>query len=136
MSEANILDTILEGLGYARQPIYEAHDKTLSKFVYNFDPAIITHINSVFSTLSQLGVGPSEGFSIDPSVQSKWSDFVGDDKTLLMVQSYMIAKVRLLFDPPQNSFGISALEKMCSEYEWRLNVQAENRKDDNVIFRP
>lgn len=30
-----------------------------------FDLDIITHINSVFATLQQLGVGPVEGFMID-----------------------------------------------------------------------
>lgn len=31
----------------------------------HFDPDIILHINSVFSVLTQLGVGPDEGFSIE-----------------------------------------------------------------------
>ena len=41
----------------------------------HFDPDLIMHINSVFSILTQLGVGPSEGFSIvdDGAV---WSDFI------------------------------------------------------------
>ena len=30
----------------------------------HFDSDLIMHINSVFSILTQLGVGPSEGFSI------------------------------------------------------------------------
>ena len=30
-----------------------------------FDSDIIMHINSVFTTLTQLGVGPSEGFFIE-----------------------------------------------------------------------
>ena len=30
----------------------------------HFDPDIIIHINSVFSILTQMGVGPANGFSI------------------------------------------------------------------------
>ena len=30
-----------------------------------FDEEIISHINTVFGTLQQLGVGPVEGFEID-----------------------------------------------------------------------
>ena len=31
----------------------------------HFDPDLIMHINSVFTILTQLGVGPSEGFRIE-----------------------------------------------------------------------
>ena len=36
----------------------------LTKEYTVFDPAIIIHINTVFMTLNQLGVGPAEGFRI------------------------------------------------------------------------
>lgn len=90
-----------------------------------FDPDIIMHINSVFFTLNQLGVGPSEGFAISGSDET-WDAFLGSDLRLNAVKSYVYIKVRLLFDPPANSFGISALEKQATEYEWRLNVHVEN----------
>lgn len=41
----------------------------------HFDPDIIMHINSAFSVLTQLGVGPPEGFkfpSHDMFMQSLW----------------------------------------------------------------
>lgn len=90
----------------------------------NFDVDIIIHINSVFSVLAQLGVGPSEGFSIDDS-SSTWADFIpSEDKRLNMVKSYMYAKVRLMFDPPSGSHK-DALENVCNEMEFRLNVQVD-----------
>ena len=46
-----------------------------------FDPDIIMHINSVFMILTQLGVGPAEGFSIEDDT-SVWSDFIQDIKKL------------------------------------------------------
>ena len=36
-----------------------------------FDSDIIMHINSVFATLTQLGVGPEKGFSINDESE-KW----------------------------------------------------------------
>ena len=40
-----------------------------------FDPDIIMHINSVFMVLTQLGVGPAEGFSIEDDT-AVWTDFI------------------------------------------------------------
>lgn len=92
-----------------------------------FDVDIIMHINSVFMTLQQLGVGPSEGFSISDHM-STWKDYLGDSTNLEAVKSYIGLKVRLLFDPPLSSSVIECMKQLASEYEWRLNVQVENDK--------
>lgn len=92
-----------------------------------FDVDIIIHINSVFTTLTQLGVGPSEGFYIEDK-DSEWQEFIQDQNKLQAVKSYMYLKVRLLFDP--SSLGASTLaayERQIQELEWRLNVIAENK---------
>lgn len=87
-----------------------------------FDPQIILHINTVLSTLNQLGVGPDEGFVIESSDET-WEDFIGEDLNKYnMVKTYMYLKVRLVFDPPQNSFIVKSFEDQCKELEWRLNV--------------
>ena len=91
----------------------------------HFDPDIIMHINSVFMILSQLGVGPVERFSISDST-STWDEFVTDSQNLEAIKSYMHMKVKLLFDPPQSSAVIEAMNRMISEFEWRLNVAAES----------
>lgn len=88
-----------------------------------FDIDIIIHINSVFSVLSQMGIGPSECFYIDDSL-TEWPDFITDSNYNL-IKSYMYLKVRMLFDPPVNSFMISAMEKQIQEYEWRLSTFRE-----------
>lgn len=93
----------------------------------SFDSEIITHINSVFFELSQLGVGPPEGFSIHDS-STTWGEYVKENENLNALKSYMVIRVRLLFDPPQNSFTIASLKEQAKEYEWRLNVQAESSK--------
>ena len=90
-----------------------------------FDPDIIMHINSVFMVLTQLGVGPSEGFSIEDDA-SIWSDFIQDADKIEAVKSYIYLKVKLLFDPPLSSAVIDSTNRLISELEWRLNVAAES----------
>lgn len=86
-----------------------------------FDPEIIIHINSVFSILTQLGVGSDEGFSIKDSTAS-WSDYIPEGKAVEDIKTYVYLKVRLIFDPPQSSAAIEAMKQLASEFEWRINV--------------
>ena len=90
-----------------------------------FDPDIIMHINSVFMVLTQLGVGPSECFSIEDDT-SVWSDFIQDTNKIEAVKSYIYLKVKLLFDPPLSSAVIDSTNRLINELEWRLNVVAES----------
>lgn len=90
----------------------------------HFDSEIIIHINSVLATLTQLGVGPSKGFVVKDQL-ARWVDFVGDTEKMEHVKSYLYLKVRLLFDPPTNSFTIEAIERLAKEFEWRLHAEAE-----------
>jgi hypothetical protein len=91
-----------------------------------FDLAVITHINSAFSILTQLGVGPSEGFMIEDD-KAVWDDFIilSDDLSYNSVKSYIYLKTRLLFDPPTTSFHLEAMNRQIEEMEWRLNVNRE-----------
>lgn len=89
-----------------------------------FDDDIIMHINSVFLNLTQLGVGPSEGFLIEDDTAT-WDDFIGDSNQLQAVKSYVYLKVKLLFDPPLSSSVTESMNRMISELEWRLNVAVE-----------
>lgn len=90
-----------------------------------FDLDIITHINTAFSTLTQLGVGPDNGFMIEDA-EAVWGDFIVEtDHEYNSVKSYVFLKVRQLFDPPQTSYLISAMEKQIQELEWRLNTHRE-----------
>lgn len=95
-----------------------------------FDSDIIMHINSVFMILNQLGIGPTNGFTISDDY-ALWSDFIPDGQNLELVKSYMYMKVRLMFDPPSSSAVLSAMEKTISEFEWRLNVQSETKTEEN-----
>lgn len=91
----------------------------------SFDDDLIMHINSTFMILNQLGVGNS-GFMITDTT-SKWSDFLGaaDLPFLSATKTYVYDSVKLIFDPPANSFLVNAIEKRMKEYEWRLNAQSD-----------
>lgn len=91
-----------------------------------FDADIIMHINSVFTTLTQLGVGPSTGFYIEDSI-AEWTDFIPDMTKLQSVKTYVYMKVRIIFDPASLAAAtLAAYERQIQELEWRLNVAAEN----------
>lgn len=92
-----------------------------------FDTDIIMHINSVFTILTQLGVGPSNGFRIEDKTTT-WNDYIGDDPNFESVKSYIHLKVKLLFDPPLSSVVIESINRMINEFEWRLNVTAEQNQ--------
>lgn len=89
-----------------------------------FDTDIIIHINSTFTLLQQLGVGPETGFLIVDD-KTTWSEFIGDETIINAVRSYMYLRVRLMFDPPATSYLIESIRKQATELEWRLNVQME-----------
>ena len=93
-----------------------------------FDADVITHINSVFTTLTQLGVGPSEGFYIEDDT-AEWTDFIPDLAKLHAVKTYIYLKVKLLFDPASvGSSTLASYERQIQELEWRLNVIAESEE--------
>lgn len=89
-----------------------------------FDVDIITHTNTAFSILHQLGVGPDEGFEVTDNTQT-WTDFMGDDPSLNFVKSWVTLKVKMLFDPPQSSALIDSANRLLNELEWRINVSVD-----------
>ena len=91
----------------------------------HFDTDIIIYINSAFSTLNQLGVGPEETFNIVDD-KAIWDDFIEEDDYNEM-KTYVYLKVKLVFDPPTSSFVLAAMERQKDELEWRLNVRASNK---------
>ena len=89
-----------------------------------FDSSILMHINSVFSTLTQLGIGPAIGYEIEDSIPT-WSQYFNGNARLNFIKSYMFLRVRSLFDPAGSRFILSALEAHIKELEWRISVERE-----------
>ena len=107
----SILTTIKKLLGIAEEYTH-------------FDADLIMHINSVLSILNQIGVGPSDGFSIEDK-EDVWTDFIPQSPKLEFVKSYVYMKVKLLFDPPTSSAVIESINRLTSELEWRIQVAVD-----------
>ena len=91
----------------------------------SFNNELVIHINSAISVLTQLGVGPVEGFRIT-GPDEEWSALIGARLDIENVKSVVYYRVRLAFDPPQNSNITGAINDQIKEFEWRMNVQREN----------
>lgn len=112
----------------------------------SFDADIIMHTNTVFSVLTQLGIGPTTGFMIEDAAPT-WDDFLSVrqdgqlqtdgtviytdeqlsavNKLLNMVKTYVYLRVRLIFDPPQTSFVIESINEQIRELEVRISIARE-----------
>lgn len=108
----SILTSIKKLLGYEE-------DET------GFDEEIIMHINTVLSDLTQLGVGPSEGFEIVDATDT-WEEFIEDMRKFNSVKTYIYMRVKLIFDSStMTSALIESFKNQCDRFEWRLNHAAE-----------
>lgn len=97
----------------------------------SFDLDIITHINTAFSVLTDLGVGPLSGFVIE-GVDEEWGTYFPneDDPEKLKVQlskikTCVFLRTKLLFDPPTIAYLLDSTKEQLREVEWRLNVNRE-----------
>lgn len=93
--------------------------------ITDFDQVILLHCNTIFSALTQIGLGPKTGFYISDKY-SVWSDIIEDEINLHNIKSYMYLKVKLLFDPPANATLISSMNQQADELEWRIRMELEN----------
>lgn len=89
-----------------------------------FDQDLIIHINSVLLALTQIGVGPEDGFIISGKDEI-WKDFIGEIKMLEAVKTWIYLKVRLIFDPPTSGILKEAIESNLKELEWRIGIVAD-----------
>lgn len=105
----SILDSVKQAIGGI------APDDT------TFDKDLIMFTNGALMVMTQLGVGPATGYSITSS-DNKWIEFIGDRKDLEAVKTDVCLRVRLVFDPPQNSFLVKAIEDQIKECDWRIEI--------------
>ena len=68
--------------------------------------------------------GPQNGFEIADATPT-WDAFIGGQRPLNAVKTYVYLRVRLLFDPPGTSYLVDALNNQIKEHEWRLNQLRE-----------
>lgn len=97
----------------------------------SFDQDILTHINTAFSTIHDLGVGPVSGFVVEDA-DAEWASFFPNETDPLVLKVWMSKvkavvhlRARLLFDPPTVAYLLDAHKEQLREAEWRLNVNRE-----------
>lgn len=97
-----------------------------------FDSDVIIHINSALAVLTQLGIGPFNGFFIvDDS--ATYHDFLGDKESRFkFVNLYLVLKTKLLFDPPSNPTVVQTIIEQIKELEWRLRTLNEEELIDDL----
>lgn len=93
-----------------------------------FDTDLIIHINSVFNTLSQLGVEDGVLFSISDDT-AVWSDYTSETK-YNNIKSYVSLKVRLMFDPPSSGTHTDCMKQLIDELEWRILITADAEESE------
>src|SRR4030095_509953 len=93
-----------------------------------FDIDIEMLINATLSKLHQLGVGPTTAAYQITGPENVWEEFTLGDTNLNGVKTLIFYRAKLSFDPPETSFGITAMENTANEAEWRLNIYAEEKK--------
>lgn len=113
--EESILLSIKEGLG-------------ITSDYTPFDNQIIMHINSVFMILNRMGVGPDKTFMIEDKANA-WSEFLSPDEWegeyFNLVKTYMVMKVKMMWDPPTTSTLADVYNRQIEEFEYTLNLQSE-----------
>lgn len=97
-----------------------------------FDLDVMTHINTTFMTLHQLGIGPTDGFMIDDS-DVTWDAFLSPGVLLSSVKTYVYLKVKMVFDQPTTSFNINATQEVIKELEWRMNTYREEQLHGAIV---
>ena len=100
-----------------------------------FDLDIITHINTAFSSLHQLGIGPTNGFMIEDDVPV-WADYTQNDPALNPVRSLVFLKVKMLFDPPTTVYTKEAMISQIGELEFRLSINREENEWEDPNPQP
>lgn len=115
MNENSILETIKHKLG------------GLVDGETYFDSDLVDFINSAFTKLWQLGVGPTDKpFKIEGD-SDEWDDLDYDD--IEMVKEWVFLHVKNIFDPPSNASILQAYKDRMLEDEFRMNIMAEEFKD-------
>lgn len=90
----------------------------------DFDDVVMGHINTTFSILQQIGVGPDDGYVVEDD-SDEWFDFIGEDNSWNMIRSYVFLKVKSLFDPANTSFNLTAMKEEIEQLEYRISINRE-----------
>ena len=94
----------------------------------NFDAELIMFINGALAIINKLGVGLT-GYKISNN-SNTWDEFLGDRTDLEEVKTNVYLRVRLAFDPPQNSFLVTSIKEQIVESTWYIELY---HKEDTTV---
>ena len=90
----------------------------------SFDGQLIPLINTFLFRSAQFGLG-TKGFMISSNTET-WSDFIPEHAELYAaLKNYIGIRVKLIFDPPDNTGLLNALKEEAKELEWCLYAEAD-----------
>lgn len=94
----------------------------------SFDLDVLTFINSAFSTLNDIGVGPVGGILVEDA-EYTWDDFsaatLADDTQLNDIKTYVFLRVKMSFDPPGTPYLVNAFKDQVDEHLQRISMRRE-----------
>lgn len=91
----------------------------------SFDLSYIIHINSAFSRLNELGIGP-DNFKIEDKTKT-WTEYLTGYKNLESIKTYVYLKVKKVFDPPTSSTLLQVLKESIDELESTISMFGESQ---------
>lgn len=107
----------------------------------SFDLDLMFAINTALNNLTDVGVGPKEGFQVTGDTQT-WDSFLGNienndtNKRILLnrVKTYVELETRIIFDTPNSSYVLEALQKKADEAfvraNWTVDDQSGRPRED------
>lgn len=112
--EDSILKSVKKLLGY---PVDEKE----------FDTDILININSAIGTLTQIGVGPKNGYVVKGD-EDTYGDFLGENAEMFpQVPMFLYLKTKLLFDSSMMSAStLSTFQESLREVEYRLQITVKH----------
>ena len=89
-----------------------------------FDDVLVSHINTIIFILRQLGIGPTNGFTVTGPDET-WEEYIPGFAKIPAVRTYIQIRVKMLFENLTNSALIESLNQSMNELAWRLNVEVD-----------
>lgn len=93
----------------------------------HFDDEILMHINLIIAELEI--VGTTDKVSIC-SKDTVWTDYLVKEVDIASIQTLIGMKVKMVFDPPANSFLVESYNKQIDKMEWLLTINKEGEPNE------
>lgn len=111
-----MIDSILNSVKDKLPGVYVEDGDTV------FDNQLIDFINVTFTDLFMLGYGSDPVYQITGPA-NVWSEYI-TDPAFNDIKTYIFMRVKLMFDPPQNSSLLSSYKEQIEAMEFFIKLKA------------